>query len=94
MILNKPIITEKTLIDQAHGRYSFFVALNATKGQIAHAFEQHFGIKPLAVNTLKHKGKTKNDQRRRVTFKKTDTKKAFITVPKDTKIDLLTLKTK
>jgi len=51
MILNKPIVTEKALINQQQGRYTFLVASKANKFQIAIAFEQMFGIKPLRINT-------------------------------------------
>jgi large subunit ribosomal protein L23 len=94
MILNKPIITEKSLADQTQGRYTFKVALNATKGQIASAFFEVFGIKALAVNTHRIKGKIKTDWKKRFPIKKTDRKIAVITVPKDKKIDILSIKTK
>ena len=94
MILNKPIITEKSLAEQSHGRYTFKVALNATKGQIAAAFHELFGIKPLAVNTHKIKGKIKTDWKTFFPIKKSDRKIAVISIPKDKKIDILSIKTK
>jgi large subunit ribosomal protein L23 len=93
-IIIKPIVTEKTLLGQESGRYYFYVRVNATKGQIKTAFEQIFGIKPLNINTLKLKGKNKTDWKKRLPIKKSDRKKAIITVPKGKKIDLLTVKTK
>lgn len=94
MILNKPVITEKTLADQANGRYVFYVDIKANKHQIAAAFESTFGIKPISVNTLKLKGKMKTDWKKRLPIKKSDRKKAIITIPKDKKIESLNIKTK
>ncbi|HPD45146.1 MAG TPA: 50S ribosomal protein L23 [Candidatus Woesebacteria bacterium] len=94
MILNKPIVTEKALINQQQGRYTFLVASKANKFQIAIAFEQMFGIKPLRINTRRIKGKVKTNWQQRRLIKKTDRKIAVITLPKDKKIDILTIKTK
>ena len=94
MILNKPVITEKTLADQVNGRYVFYVDIKANKHQIALAFEETFGIKPISVNTLKLKGKMKTDWKKRLPIRKSDRKKAIITIPKDKKIESLSIKTK
>ena len=94
MILNKPIITEKTLADQQNGRYAFYVNLKSTKQQIASEFEQIFGHKPESVNTIKVKGKTKTDWKKRLPIKKPDQKKAIITIDKNKKIESLMIKTK
>lgn len=92
-ILLKPVVTEKSLIAQANGKYSFWVSVKATKNQIFAAFETVFGVKPLAVNTVLVKGKMKTDWKKRTPIQKSDRKRAIITVPKDTKIELLTLNT-
>jgi len=94
MILNKPIITEKSLAGQEKGRYTFKVDIKATKSQIAAAFMQAFGIKPLSVNTHKQKGKVKTDWKKRLPVKKQDKKIAIITLPKGKTIDSLSIKTK
>lgn len=91
-IILKPIVTEKTLVDQANGKYWFLVKKEATKGQISQAFEIVFSIKPLSVNTLKLKTKTKTDRKTRQLIKKADKKKAVVVIPKDKKIELLNLK--
>lgn len=87
-IILKPIITEKALIEQDKGKYSFWVGKKSNKNQISQAFETVFGIKPLAINTTIVKGKMKTDQRNRKPIKKSDQKKAIITIPKDKKIEL------
>ncbi|MFA5749934.1 MAG: 50S ribosomal protein L23 [Candidatus Shapirobacteria bacterium] len=91
----KPIVTEKALASQqTQDKYAFWVSPNTTKGQIEAAFKIVFGIKPLAVNTVILKGKNKTDWKKRKPIKKSDRKKAIITVPKNTKIELLKLNTK
>lgn len=91
----KPIVTEKALASQqTQDKYAFWVSPKATKGQIEASFKIVFGIKPLAVNTVILKGKNKTDWKKRKPIKKSDRKKAIITVPKNTKIELLKLNTK
>jgi len=94
LIVLKPVFTEKTLIQQDKGKYTFWVKKDATKGQIESSFEAVFGIKPLSINTVLVKGKNKTDWKKRLPIKKPDLKKAIITVDKNTKIELLNLKTK
>ncbi len=91
----KPIITEKSLASQESlDKYSFFVDTNVNKNQIAVAFASVFGVKPLSVNTVIAKGKLKTNWKTRKPIKKSDKKKAIITLPKGTKLELLKLKTK
>jgi large subunit ribosomal protein L23 len=94
LIVLKPVFTEKTLIQQEKGKYAFWVKRDATKGQIQSSFETVFGIKPLSVNTVLVKGKNKTDWKKRLPIKKPDLKKAIITIDKNTKIELLNIKTK
>lgn len=94
MITLKPIITEKSLALQEKGVYQFWAPLTANKNQIASAFETIFGSDALSVRTLIVKGKVKQDFRRRQQIQKPDRKKVYIQTKKDTKIELLSLKTK
>ena len=90
----KPVFTEKTLLQQENGKYTFWVKKDSTKGQIETSFEAVFGIKPLSINTVIVKGKNKTDWKKRSPIKKSDLKKAVITVDKNKKIELLKLNTK
>ncbi|MFA5532514.1 MAG: 50S ribosomal protein L23 [Candidatus Shapirobacteria bacterium] len=91
----KPIITEKSLASQeVSSKYSFWVDTKVNKNQIMVAFQTAFGIKPLAINTTILKGKIKTNWKTRNPIKKSNKKKAIITLPKGTKIELLKLKTK
>ena len=58
-ILRRPVITEKSTILQEKGRYTFEVALNATKHQIKEAVEEAFNVDVLQVNTMHVRGKRK-----------------------------------
>jgi large subunit ribosomal protein L23 len=91
----KPIITEKALaLQQTQDKYAFWVGCSATKHQIEASFKAVFGIKPLAINTVILKGQLKTNWKSRKSALKSDRKKAIITVPKNTKIELLKLNTK
>lgn len=94
LIVLTPAFTEKTLIQQEKGKYTFWVKRNSTKGQIETSFEAVFGVKPLSINTIILKGKNKIDNKKRLPIKKSDRKKAIITVGKDQKLELLKLNTK
>ena len=58
-IIVKPIITEKSYQAMADGKYTFEVALDATKLEIKDAVEKLFSVKVLKVNTLRYDGKKK-----------------------------------
>ena len=94
LLILKPVFTEKTLAQQENGKYSFWVKRDATKGQIEDSFETAFGVKPLSVNTILVKGKTKTDWKKRLPIKKSDLKKAVITIDKNKKLELLNPNTK
>ena len=58
-IIIKPIITEKSNDGVQEGKYTFKVAKNATKPQIASAVEKLFNVKVTKVNTINVNGKKK-----------------------------------
>ncbi|MCI8472386.1 MAG: 50S ribosomal protein L23 [Clostridiales bacterium] len=58
-IILKPIITEKAMDDISMKKYTFKVATDATKPEIAKAVEELFGVKVAAVNTMNMKRKPK-----------------------------------
>jgi len=81
-IIIKPVITEKTTIDrEMNNRYTFEVAIDATKNEIKKAIEKLFEVKVIDVTLLNKKGKMK-----RVRYKagKTATvKRAMVKLEKD-----------
>ncbi len=82
-IILKPIITEQSMDGIADKKYTFKVAMDATKPEIAHAVEELFGVKVAAVNTINMKRKPK-----RLRYKAGYTaewKKAIVTLTADSK---------
>ena len=58
-IVIKPIITEKSMSGLQNGKYTFEVAKNANKVEIAKAIEELFGVKVAKVNTMNVRGRSK-----------------------------------
>lgn len=59
-IIVRPHITEKSTDAAAIGRYTFVVDIAATKIDIKNAVEKIFGVKVLAVNTMRYDGKKRS----------------------------------
>ena len=82
-IIIKPIITEASMDGIAEKKYTFQVAKNATKPEIARAVEEMFKVEVLSVNTINMKKKPK---RLGVHFGYTsEWKKAIVTLKPDSK---------
>lgn len=59
-IIVRPHITEKSTDAAANGKYTFVVDVKATKIDIKNAVEKIFGVKVLAVSTMRYDGKKKS----------------------------------
>ena len=83
-VIQKPIVTEKSMNAMASRKYTFLVHTDANKTMIKEAVEKMFpGTKVSSVNTMNLDGKTK---RRGTTFGKTSkTKKAIVQLTADSK---------
>ena len=77
-IILKPIITEDSMERLPDGKYTFQVAKDANKVEIAKAIEELFDVKVAKVNTISVKGKQKR-MGRYVGFRP-DWKKAIVTL--------------
>ncbi|MBS0386630.1 MAG: 50S ribosomal protein L23 [Proteobacteria bacterium] len=84
----KPVITEKATLLSEQNKVVFRVPLDATKDQVKQAVEKLFNVKVGAVNTIRHKGKTKHFRGR--PGKRSDTKKAIVTLLAGYSIDVTT----
>jgi len=71
-------ITEKSTMASEHNAVVFKVAGDATKPQIKEAVEAIYDRKVASVNTIVVKGKTKRWKGK--PYKRTDTKKAIVTL--------------
>lgn len=86
IIIKKPLITEKTMKLAEKGLYTFEVAKEATKPQIAKAVADKFSVKVLKVKVINVKGKVKAQKRVRKTYETGNSKKAMVQVGKGQKI--------
>ena len=89
-ILVKPILTEKILkLQEAHGKYAFVVNKNANKVEIKLAVQKKFDVTVDNVQTVNVKGKSKKmNTRRGITRgKRSDWKKAIVTLRSGDSID-------
>ena len=83
-----PVITEKATILTELNKVVFRVAEDATKDEIAAAIEELFKVKVIKVNTLITKGKTKRF--RGLLGRRSDVKKAIVTLQEGQTIDIST----
>ena len=82
-IILKPVITENSMAGIADKKYSFKVATNATKVDIARAAEELFGVKVAKVNTISVRGRYRR-QGMHAGYTAAS-KKAIVTLTKDSK---------
>ena len=83
-IILRPIITEESMAGTMDKKYTFEVAKDATKPEIAKAVEAMFeGTKVKAVNTITMKSKPK--RLRYVEGRTASWKKAIVTLTEDSK---------
>ncbi|MGC1271928.1 MAG: 50S ribosomal protein L23 [Croceibacterium sp.] len=85
-VIVAPHITEKGTLLSEHNAVVFKVANDATKPQIKEAVEALFDVKVSGVNTIVQKGKTKRWKGK--PYKRTDMKKAVVTLAEGHSIDI------
>ena len=83
-IIKRPIITEQSMSFTGDKRYTFEVAKDANKIQIAKAVEEAFGVKVAKVNTLHVLGKMKR-MGAQPAGRRPSWKKAMVTLTADSK---------
>jgi len=84
-ILKKPVISEKGFALQEVDKYVFHVSPDANKDLIKKEVERLFKVKVIGINIVKIPGKLKRVGR--IYGKRSDIKKAIITVEKGQKIE-------
>ena len=85
VILN-PLVTEKSTQLSEYNKIVFSVPLNATKLEVKLSIEKIFSVKVVTVNTILVKGKYKRFKG--VLGKRSNTKKAIVTLAPGNTIDL------
>ena len=83
-----PVITEKATLLSEQNKVVFRVAKDTTKDEIAAAVEALFKVNVTKVNTLVVKGKTKRFRGR--PGRRSDVKKAVVTLAEGQSIDITT----
>ena len=83
-----PHITEKATLLSEQNKVVFKVALDATKDEIASAVEELFKVNVLKVNTVVTKGKA--TRFRGIAGRRSDVKKAIVTLAAGQSIDVTT----
>jgi large subunit ribosomal protein L23 len=87
-VIEKPIVSEKSMKGAPRGKYAFRVNPKANKIEIRSAIEQYYKVKVKAVNTMTVKGKSRRIGR----FpegRTSDWKKAVVTLAPGERIDIL-----
>jgi len=87
-VILSPVITEKSTLLTEVNQVVFRVAPDATKPAIAKAVADLFKVKVKGVNTVTVKGKTKTARGR--PYKRSDYKKAIVTLEEGQQIDITT----
>lgn len=85
-IIYGPVITEKSIMGQQNGVYTFKVDKRATKPQIKSEIERHFGVKVEKINTLITKPKSR--RMGRYAGKTKTYKKAIVTLAQGSSIEM------
>lgn len=86
-VLVRPLLSEKSnRARENDNKYHFIVALEATKADVKKAIEKMFNVQVAGVTTLVTRGKMK--ARGNTRYKKSNYKKAVVTLPEGAKIGL------
>ncbi len=86
-LIQRPLVTEKSTAAAEFNKVVFQVREDATKATIKDAVEAIFGVTVTKVNTLNNQGKTKRF--RGQLGKRSDQKKAIVTLAEGQSIDLM-----
>lgn len=82
-IIIKPVLSEKSYDLIADKKYTFLVDIKSNKTEIKQAVEQVFGVKVERITTARRPGKIKRQGR--TEGRRPETKRAFVTLKKDSK---------
>lgn len=82
----KPVVTEKTARLADNNVVTFFVPTTANRITVRQAFRELYKVTPVKVNIVNSRGKAVRFGR--VQGKRNNTKKALITLPKGTSVDI------
>ncbi len=87
-IILAPVVSEKSYALLENNVYTFIVHPDSSKPEIHDAIEAIFSVRVTNVNTLNRKGKRKRNRRSPTFGKRSDTKRAIVTLHPDDRIEL------
>ena len=87
-VLIKPVVSEKSYALMENNVYVFVVDQSATKVDVRKAVEEAFKVRVDNVNTLNRKGKLRRNRRTNTVGRRSDTKRAIVTLHEGDSIDL------
>lgn len=85
-VIIRPFVTEQSTAAMEENKYTFEVALKATKSQIKRSVEKIFGVKVLKVNTSRIPGKLK--RMGRFEGRRPERKKAVVQLAEGDRIEI------
>lgn len=85
-MLNRPIVTEKSMKLAGSGLYTFEVSKDADKKSIAKLISDKFNVSVISVKTINVKGKFKMQRSVRKSFQKPSYKKAIVQLKEGQKL--------
>jgi large subunit ribosomal protein L23 len=87
-VILRPVVSEKSYSLLDNNVYTFVVAPDANKIEIKQAVESIFNVKVTRLSTLNRKGKRKRNRRTGTFGKRSDTKRAIVSLAPDDRIDI------
>jgi len=89
-VIIRPVVSEKSYANLEANRYTFLVHPEANKTEIKEAIQKIWNVQVLAVNTMMRKGKVK--RQRYVTGRRSDQKRAVVTLAQGDSIEIFETK--
>jgi large subunit ribosomal protein L23 len=87
-VIIRPIVTEKAMKAAEGGKYSFIVAVQASKTDIKREIGSRYKVNVIDVQTIITKGRTKRSGTRRIDTTQPKIKKAYVKLKKGEKIGI------
>lgn len=87
-VIIRPIVTEKSTIQQQSGKYSFIVNKKATKVDVKSAIKQLYGVDVVKVNVISSPSKERLVGRGRSISKRKEEKKVMVTIDSKQSLDI------
>ena len=85
-VLVRPLVSEKSALSEVNGRYTFVINKTANKLEVKQSVKEVYGITPKKVRIINVEGKRPRFGRKK--GKRTDWKKAIVTLPKGKTISI------